>query len=335
MPNAALTGSPTLTGIEPQDVMDATSSALAKPKRPTARRRALTGARKGGNLDPGRRHPSLRSSTTSEQAFVLIALRCLDCMVLHESATLRGDAAALHRIRIAITCLRTVVSFFSPLVDGQEWRRLKHELKWLNASLSAARDLDVVVDRMRKREELGSSAPDLVVRQSASHARVARAIRSSRYRRLMENGIAWIQHGPWRHAPESAPARAIPISAYASRRLKRWRRRIIRKRDELATMDAKTRHRLRIRTKRARYATEWFGEFLPNGSSQGHRAMVKQLRLAQNSLGDLNDAERAKALVEGPVREARAQLSDAKQNKRLLRAAIAAFETLAQLDKAN
>jgi CHAD domain-containing protein len=156
----------------------------------------------------------------------------------------------------------------------------------------------------------------------------------------MEDGMAWVQRGPWRNAPASASARAIPISTYASRRLKRWRRRIIRRRDELAAMDAKTRHRLRIRTKRARYATEWFGEFLPHGSSRRHRAMVKQLRLAQNSLGELNDAERAKALVAGLPREAGSQLSDAKksdakQNKRLLRAAIAAFDTLAQLDKAN
>jgi CHAD domain-containing protein len=317
--------------------MDTPSSDRIKPKRPTGRRQTPANAGRKGSLDPARRPPGLGPSTTSEQAFAMIALRCLDCMVLHEEATLLGDPVALHRIRIAITCLRAAVSFFSLMVAGQEWKRLKRELKWLNRSLSAARDLDVVVERLQTRGEAGSSARGLAVLRSESHARVARAVRSSRYRKLIESSSAWVRSGPWRNGSEnsSMSVRAGPISIYASRRLKRWHKRIIRKSGDLAAMDAETRHQLRIRTKRVRYATEWFGEFLPGSTPERRRALLKQLRRAQNSLGELNDAERANALVGATGKRTQTRHDDAKQGKHLLRKAQAAFNALAQLERAD
>ena len=57
----------------------------------------------------------------------------------------------MHQIRVAITRLRAAVAFFAPIVVDAEWLRLKKEIAWLNGSLGAARDSDVVVEYARRK----------------------------------------------------------------------------------------------------------------------------------------------------------------------------------------
>jgi len=285
-------------------------------------------------LNPGARHPDIRPSMTSDHAFSLIALRCLETMVANEDATARGESAALHQMRISATCLKAAVSFFSPMVAGDQWRRLKQEFKWLNGHLGAARDLDVVIGQFVARGDGQSLPPRLGDDWSASHVRVATALKSERFRRLIADAAAWVQDGDWRRPAETArhPVRAMTISDYTRHRLTRWRAEILRKSGELATMDPETRHRLRIRTKRLRYATEWFGEFLPGSTPKVLRATLRQLRRAQGCLGELNDAERARALLKSPVAEG-TRLAMRSQDRRLVRAAQAAFNALHALSQ--
>jgi CHAD domain-containing protein len=279
---------------------------------------------------------TLRSSMTSEQAFCALGLRYLASMADHRDATSRGEPAALHKIRVAITCLRTAIAFFSPMVAGAQWRRLRRELKWLNGHLGAARDFDVVLRQLdtgpgRKREGF---SPRLKQKWSASHARVTKALRSHRYDRLIEGLTDWIQNGQWRRSigTELALARRTPVMLYAARKLDRWSRQMLRKSRKLADMDADARHRLRIRTKRVRYAMEWFGDMLPGATPERQLTTLKQLRRAQNALGALNDAERTKDLVR-PLKKQRERPRHPDRHKRLTRAAAYAFGTLGQVAK--
>ena len=286
--------------------------------------------------DPGGRHPDLRPSMTSDHAFSLIALRCLECMVANQEATARGDSEALHKMRISITCLKAAVSFFSSMVAGDQWRRLKLEFKWLNSHLGAARDLDVVIGRLAVNGDGQNLTPKLSHDWSSSHTRAATALKSERFRRLIANAAEWIQHGDWRRPDETAahPVRAMTISDYAFRRLTRWRGQILRRSSELAVMDPETRHRLRIKTKRLRYAMEWFGEFLPGSTPKILRATLRQLRRAQTCLGELNDAERARALLKPSGADA-GQAATPKRDKQLIRTTQAAFEALIALTQEN
>jgi CHAD domain-containing protein len=171
--------------------------------------------------------------------------------------------------------------------------------------------------------------PELKQQWSASHARVAAALRSDHYRRLIATAADWIQHGEWRSVDTGAPkpARAATIAAYASQRLRRWLAQILHESTKLGTMDADTRHRLRIKTKRVRYAMEWFGEFLPASTPEALRATLKQLRRAQGCLGELNDAERARALLKPDKR----RTTLPKRDRRLIRTTQLAFEALIEL----
>src|SRR5262245_38449924 len=84
-------------------------------------------------------------------AFQKIALGCITGIKAHHSSACAGDAEAVHQIRVAITRLRSAVAFFAPFVADAEWLRLKKEIAWLNTSLGAARDSDVLVDYARRK----------------------------------------------------------------------------------------------------------------------------------------------------------------------------------------
>jgi CHAD domain-containing protein len=51
-----------------------------------------------------------------DTAFRLIARRHLDALNANHEATCKGDPAALHQMRVALTHLRTAILFFSPMV---------------------------------------------------------------------------------------------------------------------------------------------------------------------------------------------------------------------------
>lgn len=308
--------------------MDSTWSNRTLPKQ-ADRPPKGSGRTAAAALNPGGRHRDLRPGMTSDRAFSLIALRCLESMVAHQDATMRGDAVALHQMRISVTCLKAAVSFFSPVVGGDQWHRLKLEFKWLNSHLGAARDLDVVVGQLIASGNTRKLTPELKQQWSTSHARVAATLKSDRYRRLIAAAADWIQRGAWRSADTntSNPARAATIAVYASQRLRRWLAQILRQSGKLGVMDADTRHRLRIKTKRVRYAMEWFGEFLPGATPQTLRATLKQLRRAQGCLGELNDAERARGLLEPDKRQGPLP----KRDRRLIETTQLAFAALIEL----
>src|SRR3954465_2812817 len=110
-------------------------SSTAPPRaQPAMRRNAL----------PGRLSPSMACDT----AFRLPARRPLEAVLAQHDGTCRGDPEALHQIRIALTHLRTVIRFFSPMVDDALRPEVWIELKWLNSQLGMVRDLDVAIERV-------------------------------------------------------------------------------------------------------------------------------------------------------------------------------------------
>jgi CHAD domain-containing protein len=282
----------------------------------------------------------LGPTMTSERAFRSIARHCLDDLTSCQHKTSRGDFEALHQMRVSVTRLRAAVTFFSSMTSDPEWERLEREFKWLNSRLGAARDLDVIVKNSAKAgHHPAGVAPysrALDKQWIDSHLRLAKALQSKRYRRLTTSAAAWIENGPWsmRDDERSKRRRLARISAYSAGVLGRWHKQICKRGRKLRELKADKRHRLRIRTKKLRYAVEWFGGLLPSQSPDWHRAMLKQLRKAQTCLGELNDMETARALARssGKSVPAHGPLFDAKREKRLMLAAEAAYQKLGKLD---
>src|SRR3569832_95876 len=103
--------------------------------------------------------PPLEASMTCEAAFRAAATHYLHQLTAGHEDTAAGDPTALHAMRIATTRLRTTITLFSPMVEGDEQVRLAAELKWLHAHLGIVRDLDVALERLAKIKPAISDRP--------------------------------------------------------------------------------------------------------------------------------------------------------------------------------
>jgi inorganic triphosphatase YgiF len=184
---------------------------------------------------------STRARLDCATAFEKIGLDCVAKVKAHHGGACAGEAEAVHQIRVAITRLRAAVSFFASITADAEWRRLKKEIAWLNASLGAARDSDVVLEyarRKRYRAWAQSMTPQyLDAHQARDHRRLSGCLHSMRFQDLIEAMSAWIERGPWRRRWErnNRHEPAKQLKAYSRRELNRWRRRLIGKGRRLET----------------------------------------------------------------------------------------------------
>ena len=180
----------------------------------------------------GRRKAAAAAGLDCAAAFQKIALDCVASIKAHHTNACAGDAEAVHQIRVAITRLRAAVAFFAPIVVDAEWLRLKKEIAWLNGSLGAARDSDVVVEYARRKRYPAWAqrmiGEQLEKSQTRDHRRLARCLRSARTQRLLAAMAGWIRRGPWLERYKRSKD-AEPLQAYCARELNRWHERLARK----------------------------------------------------------------------------------------------------------
>jgi CHAD domain-containing protein len=95
---------------------------------------------------------------------------------------------------------------------------------------------------------------------------------------------AWIDTGPWTSSddPVLAAMRERPVKTVAAEILEERRRKIAKKGRKLAELESRPRHKLRINTKKLRYACGFFG-----GLYSGKPA--KRLKVYEDLMGDLQD----------------------------------------------
>ena len=197
-----------------------------------------------------------------DTAFRVVARGCLQGFDRKSTGRrTRATPEALHQMRIALTRLRTAISFFSPMVADQQRTRIRSELKWLHAHLGAVRDLDVAIERLRDVKRRAQARSDHLAwkaRRTESHRHLARALRSIRYQRLVERITGWIENGPWstETGKQAAQRRSRSIASYSACRLARWQKKLLKKSRKLQVMSAKKRHRLRLINKKLYYSIE-------------------------------------------------------------------------------
>ena len=171
-------------------------------------------------------NPRLNSAMACDTAFRIVARRYLGALNANHAATCNGDPDALHRMRVALTHLRTAILFFSPMVHDEVRDEVRDELKWLNSELGAVRDLDVAVDRVKNARQAAASGRrragvmEREVQRGTSPS--ARMLSSVRYRWLVDQTSGWIENGPWstKKGKQAAQERASPLGAYSAAKLR-------------------------------------------------------------------------------------------------------------------
>jgi CHAD domain-containing protein len=301
-----------------------------------------SGSKAASRVDREWHRPSARLNTTMacDTAFRVLASRYLADLTANQEATCAGDTTALHQMRIALTRLRTAILFFSPMIDDAKLTQIKRELKWLNSHLGVVRDLDVAIERLKdiskKRSQAMSCYQSWEEKRADSHRHLAQALRSARFRRLIESISGWIEDGPWslNRGRQAAQERASPIAAYGADKLTLWREKILKKSSKLRKMGTKKRHRLRLLNKKLCYSIEFFEDLFPDRRFSGQQVALTCLRKAQRALGQLNDGAKGESLAAALQRDgvpAPMQFLSPKRKKRLIQRAAEAYRKLAAL----
>jgi inorganic triphosphatase YgiF len=241
---------------------------------------------------------ALAPDSSRQAAFQAIAHACLHQLVGNLPAMQGGDPEGLHQMRVALRRLRAAISLFADMLADPQTQQMKAEFKWLTGELGPARELDVFIKQVVK--PVADSKPsgagvavltrDLQQRREDAIARAAEAIESARFRALVLDTAAWIETGAWTRNDLARTLREQPIPVAAAEQLtKRWRK-ILKRGARLGTLDPQRRHKLRIETKKLRYASEFFGGAFPGKkATRRQRDFVASLEKLQDALGDLND----------------------------------------------
>ena len=249
-------------------------------------------ARKGERI-------ALASEATAGEALQAVARAAL-AQIAANAAAVRAEAGAeaVHQLRVGARRLRSALTTFKPLLDGDPGvGPVKAELKWLSHTLDRARNLDVFADEtLAAAEEAKAPPPGLgALRATVEAARLAAWTQAAetaggeRFRALMIDTAAWIETGAWRNGGRASE----PAKAFARHALKRRLKRLETRGRRLERDDA-ARHRLRIEAKKLRYAAEAFASRF--GQRRAGR-FGRRLEALQETLGRLNDLVTAEPLL--------------------------------------
>ena len=297
----------------------------------------------------------LAPGTSSRDAFTIVGRACLKQIVRNKPALLKGNAEAVHQMRVGVRRLRAAMSLFADLLRDRQAATIKAELKWLAAELAPARDLDVLTKRVAaaarqqhaRRRDFLSLSRELGEKREAALARAQEAVTSTRFRALTLETAAWLEIGQWTNPHDDLlrDRGNTPIEISAAEELaRRWHK--VRKTGRiLAQLDGEKRHKLRIQVKKLRYATDFFAQvFAGKRESNERQKFLRPLERLQDALGELNDIAVHEHIIAAlgvergrstPKRAFAAGLLTERANARVDTAMAAASRAVAQLAEAK
>jgi len=254
--------------------------------------------------------PKLGEARTAADAFQRIGRACLHQLNANEAGVLEDRAReAVHQMRVALRRLRAALSTFRRVAAGDRFEAIKAELKWISGELNDARNLDVLIHETYQpyRESLAQPSDQLglnllgealTAAQTQAYDRVASAVTSARYRRLVLDTAAWMEAGAWLTDASLADTRDRSVEAFAAEALQQRFKSMRKKARDLEDADAEGRHEFRIAAKKMRYTAELLSDLYRESKVAKRRErFVAALKDLQDDLGLLNDMATAEATL--------------------------------------
>jgi CHAD domain-containing protein len=197
------------------------------------------------------------------------------------------DPEYIHQMRVALRRVRTLLAIARRRSDHPLTNHLLAETRWLGHALGPGRDWDVLLDETLPAYVAAHGTPpgytrllaDVSAAQRAAREAAAAAVASIRYGELVLDLLAWLELPP--------PPGRKRAAAAAREQLERRHRNVLRLGQTKMLVDDEARHRLRLASKKLRYATESLAPAFPPQAGARYVAALAQM---QKSLGSLNDA---------------------------------------------
>jgi triphosphatase len=240
-------------------------------------------------------------------AFQVIARACVRQLLANVPPLQASDPEGLHQVRVSLRRLRAAISLFGQLLQDNQMAALKGELKWLSGECGPARELNVFMERLlepfarrHQEEEVAALRDEVKDRYEASCSRARAATDTERFRALVLDVLTWTEIGDWTRGDDDLRRTLLvrPLARTAAEQLHRRHRKILKRGKRLDTLSPQKRHKLRIATKKLRYASDFFVDVFPGArSTRRHRRFVDGLKRLQDCLGELNDIAVHEALT--------------------------------------
>ena len=217
----------------------------------------------------------------------------------HGTPAKTASRDAVHRLRVGVRRLRSILSAFSDALPEGERRALSDRLRAVAQRFGRAREWDVflmllVADMRQAMPEEEAAFSE--VEHLAGEARRAALPPGDSIKTSLAAIDGAMSDAPWLRLPPPSLARCweAPLPDYAaallSRRHRQLRKRV--KRVELA--DQRAFHSLRVRVKKLRYPAELLKSLFDEEAAARY---LDRLVHMQDALGALNDALAARRLV--------------------------------------
>jgi CHAD domain-containing protein len=219
----------------------------------------------------------------------------------------QGEPEGIHRLRTSTRRLRSELRAFRGLVDPR-WREpLERELQWLGSLLGGARDVDVLLARLRKAastlhendaKALSPLFGSLQARHAAAAVDLQTGLRSVRYHALIDTLKQSIERPVLLNAARENCRDVLPPLAIAAWRKLKRKARALRPSDPDEEF-----HEVRKRAKRARYTAELIAPVLHRRSSRSANRFIRLTTQVQTLLGEHQDATLAGQAIESQLAE--------------------------------
>ncbi len=238
---------------------------------------------------------SLAPNMNAGEAALVICRTLFDTMRANEAGIRRDlDMEFLHDFRVAGRRTRAVLALIGKVFEPQFRDYFREEFKWLGSVTGPVRDLDVHLLHM---SDYRASLPEATSKdlaplgqylrrhRSAERRRLTAALRSKRYRALLET---------WRTQLDDSDASVLvghiaqkPVTEVASKRIWQAYCRVEKRANAIGPdTPAEALHKLRIECKKLRYLLELFYSLY---DANGIDPLLKALKRLQENLGDFND----------------------------------------------
>jgi CHAD domain-containing protein len=231
-----------------------------------------------------------RKATAGE--LVQAHLRAQVAEVVARDPQVRRDAAdSVHKMRVATRRLRSALRTFRPLLDREVTDPLRDELRWLAGELGAARDAEVMHERLLSL--LAEQPAELVLgpvrrkvddvlggRYRDAHKQVLRELDGDRYLDLLDALDALVSDPPF--APQAARPAAKVIPKLVARADRHLVRALQHAEHATGAEQDEALHEARKLAKRLRYACEAVAPTLPRAQGLGAAATSLQEVLGEH-----------------------------------------------------
>jgi CHAD domain-containing protein/transposase-like protein len=253
-------------------------------------------------------HPNLSADDTMAEAARKTLTFHFQHMLYNEPGTRQGDdIEALHDMRVATRRMRAAFRVFDDYLDSKRLKPLRKGAKRTCQKLGTVRDLDVFwakteayLERLppERQSDLDMLRETWKAEHEEARENLIAYLDSDRYVRFKERSAELLQTPEAWSLPvltkkgEAVPHRVrhvVPMEVYE-------RMAAVLAYDEWVTrpdVSLKRLHRLRIAGKRLRYTLEFFEEVLAPQTGD----LIKQMKVLQDHLGDLQDAVVASELL--------------------------------------